>query len=62
MADFDCTANQFFSEFDELVDPLFEDGKLLGIVCLGDRFPVLDDANELVAEFVQPIAVLLDDG
>ena len=61
VADLDGAANQLFSEFDELIDPLFEDGELLGVVRLDDGFPVLDDVKELVAEFVQPIAILLDD-
>ena len=62
MADLDRAANQFPAEFDELFDSLLEDGKLRGVICLDDRFPFLDDADELITEFVERIAIFFNGG
>ena len=60
--DLDAAANQFLAEVDELFDALLEDGELLGVVGLDDRFPVFDHGQDLVVEFEQPVAILLHDG
>ena len=62
VTDLDAAANEFLAEFDELLDAFLEDGELLGVICLDDGFPVLDDAKDLVVELEQPIAVLLHGG
>ena len=61
VADLDRAPNQFFSEFDELIDALFEDSKLLGVIRLDNGFPLLDDVNELITELMQSVAVFLHD-
>ncbi len=52
-------AHEFVPEFDELLDTLLEGGKLLGIVGLDDRLPLPHDAEDLLVELEQPVAVLL---
>ena len=55
--DLDTAANEFLAEIDELLDALLEGGKLLGVVSLDQRLPVLDDVENAFVELEQAVAV-----
>jgi hypothetical protein len=57
--DLDSAANELLAECDELFDAFLEEGELLGVICLDDGFPAIDDDNKLVVEFEESIAILL---
>jgi len=57
--DLNTAADQFFTEFDELLDALLEGGELLGVVGLDQRLPVLDNGQNAFVELEQPFAIFL---
>ena len=59
--DFHRPAHQLLAEIDELLDALLEGGELFGIVSPNDRFPTIDDVEDLPVEFQQAVAELLGD-
>ena len=59
--DLDTAANELLAEIDELLDALLEGGKLLGVVSLDQRLPVLDDVKNAFVELEQAVAVFFHD-
>ena len=55
--DFDAATHQFLAKLDELLDALLEGGKLLGVVGLHQRLPVIHDVQDARVESEQPFAV-----